>query len=82
MGRTEAIVRKENTLIYDAERPDQPPTFESLLVESLRSVSPFGSRRSKDLKATGEDRKRLSMWRLSRKVILLDDEGSEIGTAL
>jgi hypothetical protein len=73
-------LERRNTLIYDAERPNQPPQFKLLLVESLSSVGPFGNRRSRDFKATGEDEKRFSTRRLTRTV--LDDEESEIGTAL
>lgn len=71
---------RKNTLIYDAERPDQPPKFSALLVESLRSVSQFGSRKSKNKKSIGDAGKRLSERRESK--VILDDEGSEIGTAL
>lgn len=73
-------LERKNTLIYDAERPEEPPRFKSLLVESLRSVSQFGNRISTDLKAAAEAGKRTSVRRVSRKVF--DDEGSEIGTAM
>ena len=73
-------LERKNTLIYDAERPDQPPKFSSLLVESLRSVSQFGSRKPKNMKSIGGAGKRLSERRESK--MILDDEGSEIGTAL
>lgn len=73
-------LERKNTPIYDAERPDQPPRFKELLVESLRSVSPFGNRRSKDMKATRDGEKRESKRRMSK--VMFDDDVSEIGTAL
>lgn len=72
-------LERRNTLIYDADRPEEPPKFRSLLMESLRSASPFRNRRSRDFKSAGEG-KRVSARRMSRRV--LDDEVSEIGTAL
>jgi len=75
-----ASLERKNTLIYDADRPEEPPKFRSLLVESLTSVSSFGNRRSRDLQPGGETGKRVSVKRMSRRI--LDDEGSEIGAAL
>jgi hypothetical protein len=74
-------LERMNTLTYDAEHPDHPPKFNSLLVVSLRSVSQFGNRISKDFRAAGEAGKRSRIKRQSRK-ILDDGEVSEIGTAL